>query len=125
MNPYPFSYYSPRQIKAFALTLELEYGTPDPIFWRRPDATLDPPSYLQKIPEKELGEITPDAFAGNVGMELAVALTERQIGLIGMNGTVHLKETIIIALQNALASQVKPDIARRHLGYIFHSPAWQ
>ncbi|MBI4128795.1 MAG: hypothetical protein HY460_01975 [Parcubacteria group bacterium] len=121
----PLKNFNPRQVKALALVMELELGYPEFVYYRRPDSAPDPLALFTKIPDEEIPFLLPDAFAGQLGIAFATALGENHLQAIGAHASIYTKESIRIALEDALASGINADVARRHLAYIGSSPAWQ
>ncbi|MFH1326408.1 MAG: hypothetical protein ABIH48_02980 [Candidatus Falkowbacteria bacterium] len=127
-NLYGLGDYNTNQIKALAEFLQIDDINPSDVYNRRPDANLSPGRYIKSMDQKEIPYIVPDAFAGNVGMELMKNLNIQQLEKIGAEGDAYLKETIKIILRKTLQQQLQPQIKNNLLriqNYIQYSPAWQ
>lgn len=117
--------YNTNQIKELVKLLEEEKMDPTLIYWRRPDAAPEPGASIKDIPLEEIAYIVPDAFAGELGVELASNFSLPQLQQIGVDGDPFLKQTIKLRLETALKQKpADPDIKDLN-DYAHQSPAWQ
>ena len=124
-NLYGLGDYSPDQIKEFASVLQEEQMDPAQAYYRRPDGAPDPVAAIKNMPLSETSAIIPDAFAGQAGATLAVALSLPQLQEIGAEGDVYLKQAVKIAFSSAVQQSPTDEHLRELAEHINQSPAWQ
>jgi len=120
--------YNSNQIKSFAELFDAENISPNMVYDRRPDAAPSPGQYIRSMDIEAIPCIIPDAFAGDIGLELIQNLNIQQLEKIGAESDAYLKQaikiTLIRALQQTLSPQIKNNLLRIQ-NYIQYSPAWQ
>lgn len=123
-NPFGFGDFSTNEIKNNVLQ-GLDAETSRMVLWRRPDAASDPAQFIKTVPLNEVKSITPDSFAGSVGLLLVQNMTLPQLERIGVEAHPYLKAAIRITLERGL--RLKPSDAHlnRLFAYVNQSPAWQ
>ena len=117
--------YSTNQVRTMALEVEREGLDPMQIYRRRPDAAAEPKSTVAEMPLEDVALIVPDAFAGNLGPEIASALSLTQLEKIGSDGEEYLKGAIKMALEAELQAKPDDEHVKELIRYVTFSPAWQ
>lgn len=119
--------YNTGQIKAFARFAEIEDLNPKNYYDRRPDAAPSPQQYIKAMKPETVSLIVPDAFAGQMGIELLENMTLEQLRAIGTGQNPVLKLAIKNTLNRLLESAGErrtPQIEEIYR-YLVYSPAWQ
>ena len=119
--------YDTQQVKAFAMSFEMEGLSSKQFYDRRPDAARDPIEYIKNMSATTACLIVPDTFAGQMGVELLENMTIEQLEKIGAGNDVFLK----LAIKNTLNRLIKLESGKNNpkvektCQYLVYSPAWQ
>lgn len=117
--------YNTNQVKSLVQVFEIEKQSPIIVYNRRPDAASDPGKHIRSMNLEEIPHVIPDAFAGNVGIELINNLNIQQLEKIGQESDAYQKQTIKIVLEKALKHNQGSTNLIDIENYINYSPAWQ
>lgn len=124
-NIYGLGDYNTIQIKEMVRTIAEEKLSTALILQRRPDAAENPVVSIAQIPNEMAGHIVPDAFAGQLGQQLAARLSNQQMETIGSEGDPYLRYAIRAALDEAFLQNPNDEEVKKRLDYTSQSPAWQ